>query len=87
MKYIEELECGEFFILNNNSFIKTMDFKDGKTRKHLCVSIKDGKNMWIESSASVDILDLYRRDNDGNILPIREYKDVYKEHGKDQNFS
>lgn len=84
MKYIEELSCGDLFIKDGIEFIKTTDFKKSKESKikYLCVSMKDGSNSWMDGNASVDILDLYKRDNDGNILPFKTYKDPYKEPAK-----
>lgn len=75
MKYIEELDLGEIFLYSENGFIKTTDFKQTKNGiQYLCVRISDGKPNWLEGNTAVNILDLYKRDNDGNILPLKNYK-------------
>jgi hypothetical protein len=79
MKYIEELSSGFFFLYNNESFLLTTDFRENSTtKKYMCVNIVTGMSSWIDAETSVEILDLYKRDDEGNILPIKEHKDDYK---------
>ncbi len=73
MKYIEELKFGEIFLFSNKSYIKTTDFKQSRNIQYLCVSIEDGKLLWLNADSMVNILDLYKRDDDGNIIPIKIY--------------
>lgn len=81
MKYIEELKFGEIFLFNNKPYIKTTDFKQSKNIQYLCVSIDDGKLLWLNADNTVVLLDLYKRDDDGNIIPIKIYSN------NDNNFS
>lgn len=83
MKYVEELRPGDIFSdEKNKSFLKTSDFRKSEKVKYLCVSIDTGIGSWIEGSTIVKILDLYRRDEDGNILPIKVYTDPKEEFSK-----
>lgn len=80
MKYVEELSFGDLFIKNDIGFIKTTDFKKSKESriKYLCISLYDGSSSWIDGNSSVETLDLYKRDEDGNILSFKTYKDPYQ---------
>lgn len=75
MKSIEDILPGEFFIKDKVVFIKTADYKETKniSRKFLCVSVLNGHMLWISGDNLVQIIDLYRRDSDGNILSIKKY--------------
>jgi len=78
MKYIEELSPGEIFSWKNQRYVLSSDFrpfKDGYT-KHMSVSINNGSCKWFSSNECVEIVDLYRRDKDGNILLVKEYDDT-----------
>lgn len=80
MKYLEEISSGEFFVRNDKILIKTIDFRKNGSGgyKYFCVLSDDGSGLWLESDEIVDIIDLYKRDNDGNILPIKIRKNDYK---------
>ena len=41
----------------------------------MSVSIDTGICKWFQSSEVINILDLYYRDEDGNILLVKEFKD------------
>ena len=41
----------------------------------MSVSIDNGTCKWFQSTEEIEILDLYYRDKDGNILLVKEYKD------------
>ena len=74
MKYLEELNNGDCFELNNNRFIFSADFRD--RNKHIqkkCVNISNGLIQWMNGSTIVEYVDLYYRDIDGNILPIKDF--------------
>jgi hypothetical protein len=80
MKYLEELIVGDLFVYKNEYFILTCDFKIIKgNRKYLCVSIKNGFSHWMEGNTSIEILDLYFRDKEGNIIAVKERKNEYTE--------
>jgi hypothetical protein len=84
MKYLEELIPGDLFSYKNEYFILTCDFrliKDNK--KYLCISIKNGFSCWMEGNTSVEILDLYFRDKEGNIIAVKERKNEYNEKTKE----
>lgn len=84
MKYVEELKFGDMFTDNGKDFIKTTDCKKSKsTIQYNCVCIQDGGCNWIDGDRAVQLLQLYKRDNDGNILPVTEYKDPYKNISQD----
>ena len=80
MKYVEELKPGDIFLSDKKiPYIKTSDHRNSKPIKYLCISIDTGMGSWMEGSSVVNILDLYKRDEDGNILPIKIYKDPKQE--------
>lgn len=80
MKYLEEISSGEFFVCKDKILIKTIDFRKNSAGgyKCFCILSDDGSGTWIESNQMVDIIDLYKRDSDGNILPIKIRKNDYK---------
>lgn len=80
MKYLEEIASGEFFVYKDLVLIKTIDFRKNSNGnyKYFCVSSNDGSGIWLESNSTVDLIDLYKRDSDGNILPIKIRKNDYK---------
>jgi hypothetical protein len=72
MKYIEELNPGSIFQFKKNNYVLGVDFKYQQTStKRMCVNITNGQVSWFRSDEIVDYLDLYYRDEDGNILPIK----------------
>jgi len=79
MKYIEEISPGDLFIVDNARYVLSSDYKivSKDKIKKMAVAIKDGSVKWFGSSEIVDIVDLYYRDDDGNILLVKEYKDEY----------
>jgi hypothetical protein len=80
MKYVEELSSGDFFQYKNHKFILSSDFKKNKTDfSHRAISIEDGSTIWLDSTEIVDIIDLYHRDKEGNILLVKEYKNEFAE--------
>ena len=72
MKYIEELQAGETFVLDKENFIITSDFKANGNR--LAYSLKNGYPKWISSDAAVKIEPIYILDEEQNISPVFEYK-------------
>jgi hypothetical protein len=87
MKYLEELKPGSLFVLNNEKFILTADFKEYKNQKSkkMSINLETGFVNWVLEDAIVDTLDLYYRDKDANIIALKEHKNEYTEKG--QNIS
>jgi len=80
MKYVEELSPGDFFQFKNNKLILSSDFKKNKTDfSHRAISIENGSSIWMNNTDIVDVIDLYYRDKEGNILLVKEYKDEFTE--------
>lgn len=81
MKYIEELKPGDLFLVNNERFILTSDFRLSKEDKYkrLSVNISNGFLQWVEDDKIVESLDLYFRDKEGNIIALKEIKNEYSE--------
>lgn len=77
MKYLEELSPGDLFVFQNKRFILTSNFKQKKNDAihYEAISIIDGMPRWFIAASIVDLLDLYYRDKDGNILLLKEFKD------------
>lgn len=81
MKYIEELKPGDLFLVNNERFILTSDFRLSKEDKYkrLSVNVSNGFLQWVEDDKIVESLDLYFRDKEGNIIALKEIKNEYSE--------
>ena len=45
---------------------KSLDEMIKDNKKYLCIIIKNGFSCWMEGNTSVEILDLYFRDKEGN---------------------
>lgn len=74
MKYLEELNNGDLFSFNNNRFVLSADFRDrNKKTQKKCVNMSNGFVQWMDGDIIVEYLDLYYRDVDGNILPIKDF--------------
>jgi hypothetical protein len=72
LKYLEELTYGETFKIDNSYWLLTQDFKSNG--KKLCYNLQSGYSKWFEGNTIVDINPIYALDKDGNIIPIKEYK-------------
>lgn len=70
MKFIEELNCGDALLANNEAYIITTDFK--KNNDRLCVCLKDGSTRWFAANTVVEPIQIYRLDKDNNIIPFKE---------------
>lgn len=81
MKYVEELKPGDLFLVKNDRFILTSDYKISKSNryKRLSVNVNNGFLQWIDDGEAVDVLDLYYRDKEGNIIALKEIKNEYSE--------
>jgi hypothetical protein len=71
-KFIEELDSGDFFELENNRFILTSDYK--KSGDRLAINTLNGNSRWFKSDCHVFVLDLYTMDSENNFMPIKEAK-------------
>jgi len=72
MKYIEELDSGDIFTLDDKYFLCTADFKSNG--KRLVYSITDGFANWLEGATIVEQTNIYTMDDKNNIAPIKQYK-------------
>jgi hypothetical protein len=72
MKYLEELDIGDSYSYNNNSFIITADYKKDGSR--LCICLKNGLPQWVTSNTIVEPIDIFILDQQSNIIAIRERK-------------
>lgn len=74
MKYLEELRYGDIFIYKKDRYILSSDHKkyDQKT-KHMAISIKDGTIKWFLSDDLVEAIEIYYRNDEGNILLVKDY--------------
>lgn len=75
MKYIEELNSGECFQIDNNFFLLTSDYK--KNGKRLCYSMLDGSPRWFDSNFGVNLEPTYILDKDNNVIAIRPTKNEH----------
>lgn len=74
MKYIEELEHGDCFSYNNQKFLLTADFKSSGDR--LCYNLINGSSSWMKSNSMVDVCPIYTLDDNNNISPVKQTKNV-----------
>jgi hypothetical protein len=72
MKYIEELSSGDSFLYEDKPYFLTSDFKSNGQR--LSYSLKDGFAKWFKNTDIVDLMPVYRLDNDNNIIALKETK-------------
>ena len=70
MKYIEELEAGELFLVDKNKYILSADFKSNGSR--MGVALNNGQIRWFKPDTICHIQDLYYRDEENNILLVKE---------------
>ena len=70
MKYIEELQTGDAFESNNETFFLTSDFK--KNGNRLAFQLTKGFPKWFEADCMVDPIQLYKLDSTNTIIPIKE---------------
>ena len=70
MKYIEELQSGELFIIDKKKYIISADFKSSGSR--MAVSLDTGQVQWFKPDCICQIQDLYYRDEENNILLVKD---------------
>jgi hypothetical protein len=72
MKYLEELESGDTFTLDNQHYLLTCDFKKNGSRN--CILLDNGQSRWLESNTIVNFNPIYLLDKDNNVIPIKPTK-------------
>ena len=70
MKYIEELDCGDFFNVDRHKYVMTTDVKGNGQR--MAVSIQNGSIRWFSPETVATIQDIYYRDAENNILLVKD---------------
>ena len=68
--YIEELDNGESFVLDNSKFVVTCDHKSNGDR--LCIDLKNGSSRWLKGNTIIDKVQLFTLDKDNNLIAIKE---------------
>lgn len=71
MKYLEELNPGECFRLEESLFLVTCDFKSNGDR--LCYSLDEGHPKWIKANSVVTIDPIYTLNSDNTIIAVKNY--------------
>jgi lipopolysaccharide export system protein LptA len=67
-KYVEELNSGEFFELDNNIYLITSDFK--KSGDRMTVDTKTGNIRWFSGDNIIEQVDLYMLSSENNFTPL-----------------
>ena len=70
MKYVEELDCGDFFNVDRHKYVMTTDVKANGQR--MAVSIQNGSIRWFAPETVATIQDIYYRDAENNILLVKD---------------
>lgn len=75
MKFVEELDGGDCFLLNGKYYIVSNDYSKKKSEDfRSCIKISDGFSNWIKSNEVVEQIPLFTLDIESNIVPIKETK-------------
>lgn len=80
-KFIEELNSGDCFEIENKRFLLTSDYK--KSGDRLAIDIANGNSRWFKSDCHVFVLSLYIMDSENNFMPIKEDKSDVPNQAKD----
>lgn len=83
MKYIEEISPGDCFLYQEHSYFLSSDFKNNGQR--LAYSMTNGFPKWFKNNDIVDIMPVYRLDDNSNIIPLKETKKDEHNFSKDTN--
>lgn len=71
MKYIEEMESGSIFAIGDKKYLISSDFRvRNSTKQKMAINIGTGLVQWFDENTMVENVDLYYRDQDGNILSL-----------------
>jgi hypothetical protein len=77
MKYVEELNSGDAFVVKDQSFVLTSDFKNNGARK--AINLNDGMCKWFDANCMCEFIDLFMLDKNNNIIKIKTSDDKSKE--------
>lgn len=66
-KYIEELNPGDCFLVEDCIFVLTIDFKKDS---RMSINLGNGNPRWIRNNVSVIKTEIYTLDQNNNISPI-----------------
>lgn len=69
MKYLEEITHGSCFLLDDQPYILTADFKSNNQK--LCYNINTGFAHWFKDTDIVEPCPLFRLDPSNNIIPLK----------------
>ena len=69
MKYLEELQPGDCFQLQNSNYVILLDYK--KNGNRCCANLTDGSTRWLKADCIVDICPIYILDEDNNIVSVK----------------
>jgi hypothetical protein len=69
-KFLEELNGGDTFQLNDVYFVLSMDYK--KNGDRMCLSLKSGSSQWFTSNTIVHSTPIYTMDTENNLIAIKE---------------
>jgi hypothetical protein len=70
MKYVEELDSGDFFNVDHHKYIITTDVKP--SGKRMAISVQNGSIRWFPGDTICAIQDIYYRDEENNILLVKD---------------
>lgn len=80
--YIEELNSGQCFILKDEKYIITCDYK--KDQK-ACINLENGTIRWFKFDTAVEPISIYIIDDNSNFMPVKEER--VNDSVKNQKFS
>jgi hypothetical protein len=69
MKYLEEINHGECFLVGNELYLLTADFRSNNQK--LCYSLNTGFAHWFNDQEMVESCPLFRLDANNNIIPLK----------------
>lgn len=72
MKYIEEIEAGDSFLIDDKPYLLTIDFKNSGYKLAYC--LENGCPRWVKNTDIVELMPVYKLDKDNNIIAIKETK-------------
>jgi hypothetical protein len=76
MKYLEEISPGDIFVFHGDRFVLSGDYRQSnKSIKKMAISIKNGSIQWIADNEMIELLEIFYRDQEGNLLLLKEHHD------------
>lgn len=82
IKFLEELKGGDVFVIGNNYFALSMDYKKNGDRMSLC--LRSGQFQWLAGNTMVDKVPIYTMDTENNLIAIKET--AKNDNSQNQNF-